>query len=86
MSGSAFRPRKFKWGIGSLFDPVLTLWGGGHIGSSRMELRAAEVSSKCPIYAAPRYPVFALFLETLAAREMLVFMPILNQNSVFEFK
>ena len=32
-----FRPRKFKRGIGSLFDPVLTLWGGGHIGSSRME-------------------------------------------------
>ena len=31
------RPRKFKGGIGSLFDPVLTLWGGGHIGSSRME-------------------------------------------------
>ena len=30
-------PRKFKRGIGSLFDPVLTLWGGGHIGSSRME-------------------------------------------------
>ena len=29
--------RKFKRGIGSLFDPVLTLWGGGHIGSSRME-------------------------------------------------
>ena len=29
--------RKFKGGIGSLFDPVLTLWGGGHIGSSRME-------------------------------------------------
>ena len=32
-----FCPRKFKGGIGSLFDPVLTLWGGGHIGSSRME-------------------------------------------------
>ena len=31
------QPRKFKGGIGSLFDPVLTLWGGGHIGSSRME-------------------------------------------------
>ena len=31
------QPRKFKRGIGSLFDPVLTLWGGGHIGSSRME-------------------------------------------------
>ena len=31
------KPRKFKGGIGSLFDPVLTLWGGGHIGSSRME-------------------------------------------------
>ena len=30
-------PRKFKRGIGSLFDPVLTLWSGGHIGSSRME-------------------------------------------------
>ena len=30
-------PRKFKRGIGSLFDPVLTLLGGGHIGSSRME-------------------------------------------------
>ena len=30
-------PRKFKGGIWSLFDPVLTLWGGGHIGSSRME-------------------------------------------------
>ena len=30
-------PRKFKGGIGSLFDPVLTLWGGSHIGSSRME-------------------------------------------------
>ena len=30
-------PRKLKGGIGSLFDPVLTLWGGGHIGSSRME-------------------------------------------------
>ena len=30
-------PRKFKRGIGSLFDPVLTLWGGSHIGSSRME-------------------------------------------------
>ena len=29
--------RKFKRGIRSLFDPVLTLWGGGHIGSSRME-------------------------------------------------
>ena len=29
--------RKFKRGIGSLFDPVLTLLGGGHIGSSRME-------------------------------------------------
>ena len=26
-----------KGGIGSRFDPVLTLWGGGHIGSSRME-------------------------------------------------
>ena len=33
----ALIPRKFKRGIGSLFDPVLTLWGGGHIGSSRME-------------------------------------------------
>ena len=32
-----YLPRKFKRGIGSLFDPVLTLWGGGHIGSSRME-------------------------------------------------
>ena len=32
-----FLTRKFKRGIGSLFDPVLTLWGGGHIGSSRME-------------------------------------------------
>ena len=32
-----FVSRKFKRGIGSLFDPVLTLWGGGHIGSSRME-------------------------------------------------
>ena len=32
-----FLPRKFKGGIGSLFDPVLTLWGGSHIGSSRME-------------------------------------------------
>ena len=31
------KPRKFKGGIGSLFDPVLTLWGGHHIGSSRME-------------------------------------------------
>ena len=30
-------PRKFKRGIGSLFDPVLTLWFSGHIGSSRME-------------------------------------------------
>ena len=50
------------------------------------DLRAAEVSSKCPIYAALRYPVFALFLETLAARKMLVFMPVLNQNSVFEFQ
>ena len=37
-------------------------------------LRAAEVSPKCPISAAPRYPVFALFLETLAARKMLVLM------------
>ena len=51
-----------------------------------VKLRAAEVSSKCPIHAAPRYPVFALFLETLAAHKMLVFMPILNQNSVFEFQ
>ena len=34
---SLFKARKFKGGIGSLFDPVLTLWGGGHIGSSRME-------------------------------------------------
>ena len=33
----SYKPRKFKVGIGSLFDPVLTLWGGGHIGSSRME-------------------------------------------------
>ena len=32
-----YQPRKFKGGIGSLFDPVLTLWGGSHIGSSRME-------------------------------------------------
>ena len=31
------QPWKFKGGIGSLFDPVLTLWDGGHIGLSRME-------------------------------------------------
>ena len=36
-SWSPIGPRKFKRGIGSLFHPVLTLWGGGHIGSSRME-------------------------------------------------
>ena len=30
-------------------------------------------------------PFFALFLETLAARKILVLMPILKQNSVFEF-
>ena len=23
--------KEFKGGIGCLFDPVLTLWGGGHI-------------------------------------------------------
>ena len=37
LSNGGLPPRKFKRGIGSLFDPVLTLWGGGHIGSSRME-------------------------------------------------
>ena len=52
----------------------------------REYIRAVEVSPKCPISEAPRYFVFALFLETLAARKMLVLMLILNRNSVFEFK
>ena len=42
--------------------------------------------AKMPDIRSARYPVFALFLETLAARKMLVLMPILNRISVFELK